>query len=90
MSKVLIGIDKSNSFRVYLTLSTKLVEEARQIHNTSPTGTALLGRVLTATGMMGLMMKGDSDKITIQFKGDGEAREVLATANAKGQVKGYI
>jgi molecular chaperone Hsp33 len=90
MSKVLIGMDRSKSFRVYLTLSTNIVEEARKIHETSPTGTALLGRVLTATALMGIMMKGDKSKITLQFKGDGEAREVLATANAKGDVKGYI
>ena len=45
MNKVLTGIDNSGSFRVYLTISTDLVEEARQIHQTTPLGTAGLGRV---------------------------------------------
>ena len=80
MSKVIIGIDRSKSFRVYLTVSTDMVETARKIHNTTPLATAGLGRVLTGAGLMALMMKNESDKLTVQFKGDGPAREILATA----------
>lgn len=90
MSKVITAIDRSKSFRVYLTISTDMVEEARKIHNTTPLATAALGRVLTGAGLMALMMKNDSDKLTVQFKGDGPAREILATAYADGRVKGYI
>lgn len=90
MSKVLVAIDKSKSYRVYLTISTDMVEAARVIHNTSSTATAGLGRVLTATGMMGLMLKNHDDKVTVQFKGDGPAKMILATANQSGDVKGYI
>lgn len=90
MSKVITAIDKSGSFRVYLTISTDLVEEARGIHQTSPLASAGLGRVLTGAGLMGLMMKNDSDKLTVLFKGDGPAQQILATANGKGEVKGYI
>lgn len=90
MNKVLTAIDKSGSFRVYLTISTKLVQEALNIHNTTPVATAALGRVLTGAGMMGLMLKNERDKLTLIFKGDGPARQILATADGKGNVKGYI
>lgn len=90
MSNVYTAIDKSGSYRVYLAVTTDLVEEARVIHDTSPVATAGLGRVLTGTGLMGLMLKNQSDKITVIFKGDGPAKQILATAFADGRVKGYI
>ncbi len=90
MSKVVTAIDKSGSFRVYLTISTDMVEEARRIHDTTPLATAGLGRVLTGAGLMGLLLKNESDKLTVLFKGDGPAQQILATANAQGEVKGYI
>ena len=90
MSKVVTAIDKSGSYRVYLTISTDMVEEARKIHNTTPLASAGLGRVLTGAGLMGLLLKNESDKLTVLFKGDGPAQQILATANAQGQVKGYI
>lgn len=83
-------MDKSGSFRVYLTISTDMVEEARKIHQTTPLATAGLGRVLTGAGLMALLLKNDSDKLTVQFKGEGPAKQILATAYADGRVKGYI
>lgn len=67
-----------------------MVEEARQIHQTTPLATAGLGRVLTGAGLMALLLKNDSDKLTVQFKGDGPAKQILATAYGDGRVKGYI
>lgn len=90
MSKVITGIDHSRSFRVYLTISTDMVEKARKIHDTTPLASAGLGRVLTGAGLMGLLLKNDSDKLTVLFKGDGPAKQILATATANGDVKGYI
>ena len=90
MSKVYTGIDKSGSYRVYLAVTTDMVEEARRIHHTTPLATAGLGRVLTGAGLMGLMLKNKSDKLTVIFKGDGPAKQILATAFADGRVKGYI
>lgn len=90
MNKGLIAIDQSGSFRVYLAITTKMVEDARQVHDTTPLATAGLGRVLTGAGLMALMLKNDSDKLTLHFKGDGPAQQILATANGKGDVKGYI
>ncbi|MCQ2547831.1 MAG: Hsp33 family molecular chaperone HslO [Clostridia bacterium] len=90
MNIVLNAIDKSRSFRVYLVISTEMVEEARKIHGTSPLATAALGRTLTGAGIMGLLLKNPEDKLTVSFKGEGPAKQILATANAKGEVKGYI
>ena len=90
MSKAIIAIDKSKSFRVYVTITTDLVQEAVTIHDTTPVTSAGLGRVLTAAGLMGIMMKNPQDKLTINFKGDGPAEQILATAYGNGNVKGYV
>lgn len=90
MSNAYIGLDKSGSYRVYLAVTTDLVEEARRIHDTTPVATAGLGRVLTGAGIMGLMLKNESDKLTVIFKGDGPAKQILATSFADGRVKGYV
>ncbi|MBR5741514.1 MAG: Hsp33 family molecular chaperone HslO [Firmicutes bacterium] len=90
LDKALIALDKSGSYRVYLAVTTTIAETAREIHGTTPVATAALGRVLTAGALMGIMMKQDSDKVTLQFKGDGPAREILVTAYGTGDVKGYI
>lgn len=90
MSKALIAIDKSGSFRVCACITTDLVQEAAKIHDTTPTAAAGLGRVLTAAGMMGILMKDADNKLTVNFKGDGPAKQILATAYGDGRVKGYI
>ena len=89
-NNALVAIDKSGSFRVYLAITTELTETARRIHATTPLATAGRGRVLTGAGLMGLLLKGKEDKLTVQFKGDGPAKQILATALADGRVKGYI
>ena len=90
MSNVITGIDRSGSYRVYLAITTDLVEEARKIHDTTPLASAGLGRVLTGAGLMGLDLKNNSDKVTVLFKGDGPAEQILATATQDGRVKGFI
>jgi len=90
MHNVITAMDKSGSYRVYLAITTDLVEKARQIHDTTPLASAGLGRVLTGAGLMGLLLKNDNDKLTVLFKGEGPAKQILATAKASGEVKGYI
>ena len=90
MKNVITGIDKSGSFRVYLAITTDVVDEARKIHDTTPLASAGLGRVLTGAGLMGILLKSESDKLTVMFKGEGPAKQILATAWADGKVKGYI
>ena len=76
--------------RVFACSTKNLVERARQIHNTSPVMTAALGRLLTAGCMMGVMLKGDKDVLTLQIKGAGAGKGVTVTADSKGDVKGYV
>lgn len=90
MSKAIIALDRSKSYRVYLTISTDMVQEAADIHDTTPLASAGLGRVLTAAGLMGIMLKDEDSKLTLHFKGDGPAKQILATAYGDGRVKGYI
>lgn len=79
-----------NQIRAFAIQSANLVEYARQRHNTSPVATAALGRLLTGAAMMGSMMKGEGDLLTIQMKGDGPINGVIVTADSHANVKGYV
>lgn len=70
--------------------STHLVERARNIHKTTPTATAALGRVLTAASMMGNLQKVENGALTLQVKGNGPLGTILATSDAVGNVRGYV
>lgn len=67
-----------------------LVERARQIHDTTPTATAALGRTLCAASMLGNMQKTENGSITLQFKGGGPLGTVLAVSDWQGNVRGYV
>lgn len=75
--------------RAFACTTKKLVETARGAHNTSPVVTAALGRLLSAGAMMGTMLKGEKDLLTLQIKGDGPINGMTVTADADGHVKGY-
>lgn len=75
--------------RAFAATTRELVEYARSAHNTSPVATAALGRLLTAGGMMGIMMKGEDDLLTLKIEGDGPIGGLTVTADSKGNVKGY-
>lgn len=70
--------------------STGIVERARNIHKTTPTATAALGRVLTAASMMGNMQKVEDGTLTLQVKGGGPLGTILAVSDAVGNVRGYV
>ena len=76
--------------RAFVATTRNLVEEARSLHETTKVATAALGRTLTATSMMGLMMKNENDKITVIIKGGGPIGTILVTSDSKGNVKGYV
>lgn len=76
--------------RAFASTTRELVEHARIIHGTSPVGTAALGRLLTAAGIMGSMMKGDKDLLSIIINADGPMGKTGVTADSKANVKGYI
>lgn len=75
--------------RAFACTTKGVVEKARQTHNTSPVVTAALGRLLSGGAMMGSMLKGDRDLLTLQVKSDGPVKGITVTADAKGNVKGY-
>ena len=75
--------------RAFAATTKNLVETARQAHNTSPVATAALGRLLTAGAMMGSMMKGENDIITLKIEGNGPIEGLTVTADSKADVKGY-
>lgn len=75
--------------RVFAATTRELTEKARQLHNTSPVVTAALGRLMTGAVMMGAMLKGEDDLLTLQVSGDGPMKGMTVTADAKGHVKGY-
>ena len=75
--------------RAFAATTRDLVEYARSAHNTSPVATAALGRLLTAGAMMGIMMKGEKDLLTLKIEGDGPIGGLTVTADSRGNVKGY-
>lgn len=79
-----------NQIRAFAATTKELVEKARAAHDTSPVATAALGRLLTGGVMMGVMMKGEKDLLTLQVKGDGPIGGITVTADSQGHVKGYV
>ena len=75
--------------RAFAVTARDTVETARAAHDTSPVMTAALGRLLCAGAMMGSMMKGEADILTLQVQGDGPAGGLTVTADSRGRVKGY-
>ena len=84
------GTAADNQIRVFAATTRNMVEHARQIHNTSPVATAALGRLMTAGAMMGSMMKGEKDILTLQIKASGPINGITVTADSKANVKGYV
>ena len=83
------GTAADNQIRVFAATTRALVEEARKAHNTSPVATAALGRLLTGGVMMGSMMKGDKDLLTLHIQCNGPIKGLTVTADSQGNVKGY-
>lgn len=79
-----------HQIRAFAATTKETVETARRFHNTSPVATAALGRLLTAGAMMGAMMKGERDIMTLQIKGDGPIGGITVTADSAACVKGYV
>lgn len=90
MGQILRATAMGGDVRLFATITTDIVEEARKIHNLSATSSAALGRLLTAGSMMGVMLKGDDDRLTLTIQGGGPAGNLVVAADSKGMVKGYM
>ena len=88
--KIIKALAHKGKISITCANTTKLVEEARKIHDLSPVATAAFGRLLTIASIMGNEMKSQKDKLTIQIKGNGPIGTMLVTANNIPQVKGYV
>ena len=79
----------NDAIRAFAITSRDMVEEAKERHGTSPVVTAALGRMLTAGSMMGVMLKGEKDLVTLQIQGSGPMKGITVTADSTGHVKGF-
>ena len=70
--------------------STEMVKEAQNIHSLSKVCSAALGRLITGASMMGILLKGKDDTLTLKMSGNGPASPIVAVANSSGFVKGYV
>lgn len=89
MDYIVRAVAANAQIRAFACTTKEMVETAREAHNTSPVMTAALGRLLTAGAMMGSMLKGENDLLTLQIRGDGPGKGLTVTADSKGNVKGY-
>ena len=88
--KLIRATAKDGQVRIIAAITTELVNEATKTHECMPTASAALGRMLTGGVLMGAMLKNDTDSLTIQIDGGGEAKGITVTAHNDGSVKGYI
>ena len=90
MADYLVRATAGNAqIRAFACTTREMAEKSRQIHNSSPVVTAALGRLLAAGCMMGSMLKGEKDLLTLQVSGDGPMKGMTVTADSAGNVKGY-
>ncbi len=89
-STILRAMTRDGSARILVINSRKIVNDAIGFHKTMPTSSAALGRLVTATSMIGTMLPENGDTVTVSIQGDGEAGRLLAVGDYFGNVKGYI
>ena len=90
MNKLVRMISEDGTLYCLALDSTEMVKEMQNIHNTSKVCSAALGRLITGASMMGVLLKGEKDTLTLKISGGGPASPVVAVVNSKGRVKGYI
>lgn len=90
MDKLVRATAQNGDVRIIAAITTDMVQEGVKLHSCTPTAAASLGRMLTAGSLMGALLKNESDSLTLQISGGGEAKGVIVTAHSDASVKGYI
>ena len=90
MSNLIRGLSENGGVVFCGVDSTAIVRKAEQLHKTSATCSAALGRLLTGAALMGSMLKDDRDRITLRVAGGGPAGVLIACTDGTGNVKGCI
>lgn len=90
MNNLSIALALNKHVRIYCADTTELVEEARKTHDLYPTSAAAMGRLLSATAIMGVMLKDENASITCSINGGGPIGTCLATSYNNGYVKGFV
>lgn len=86
---IIRGTDKERNFRFFGANTKHMIKTACENHQTTPVVSAALGRTMTGAAMMGLMLKRDSDRVSISIKGDGPIGGIIVEADGNGNTKGY-
>ncbi len=90
-SYLIRGTAAQDTLRVIAADTTRIVEEARQRHQTSPTATAALGRSLTASLLLAqVLSKTDDARLTIRIQGDGPVGWIVTEGSRDGLTRGYV
>ncbi len=90
MAKVLRCLTQDATVMAMVIDASDIVAQAEQYHKTSAVTTAALGRLLTAASMMGVMLKGKDDTITLKVRADGPAGMLMAVSDSNGDVRGNV
>ena len=90
MDKLVRCISQDGTLFIMAADTTEMVEKSQQIHKTSAVTSAALGRLLTASSLMGSMLKGDNDSVTLRIDGGGPAGTVMAVSDSSGNARGYV
>lgn len=90
MSELVRMISTDGTLTVIAVDSTDIIRRMERIHVTSAVTSAALGRLLTAASMMGAVLKGKDNSITLRMNGDGPAGSLIAVSDSEGNVRGYV
>ncbi len=89
MDKLIHGLAADATVRVMAAITTETVREAVRRHETSPTASTALGRVLTGTLLLGASLK-EIDRLTVKIEAKGEVEGIVAETIGEGKVRGYV